>query len=273
MPFRLRAKNILLTYAQIQDGASPSFFERERAHFEFIEQVNGTPLCYRAGRELHEDGGVHLHVFISWDKPFSTRNERIFDFAGAHPNIAPVSRTPRKSWDYAGKDGDIIFEHGLPPGKDGAARSGRDSIFDEAVSCTTKEEFLECIRKGAPRDYVLYRDSLERFCERQFRPPCPTYTSPEFSVLDSHRVDGAVGELRLGVTGEGRPKSLILWGPTRTGKTVYSRSLGKYVESLLIASGGVRDWGPLAPTPPSGEPWTSRPPHSGTSDCASAPFS
>lgn len=227
MPFRLRAKNILLTYPQLSEDAISQFTTRPEAHYEFVSEINGTPSCYRAGRELHEDGGVHYHVFISWENPCRTSNERLFDYGGAHPNILPVPRTPGKSWDYAGKDGDILYECGPRPGESGTSSRGRDGIWADAIALPTKTEFLDHLRTSAPRDYVLYFEAIERFADRFYSNPTPEYSSPSFELLDSERVDGAVERLRIGRGDGSRPKSLILWGPTRTGKTVFARSLGK----------------------------------------------
>lgn len=227
MPFRLRAKNVLLTYPQLSQDALSQFTDRAEAHYEFVCQVAGTPLCYRAGRELHEDGGVHIHVFLSWENPCRTSNERLFDYGGAHPNILPVPRTPGKSWDYAGKDGDVIYELGSRPGETRVASVGRDGLWADALSLPTKTEFLDHLRAVAPRDYVLYFEAIERFADRFYTNPPPDYISPRFELLDSERVDDAVDQLRIGRGDGSRAKSLILWGPTRTGKTVFARSLGK----------------------------------------------
>lgn len=228
--FRLRAKTFLLTYAQINDAA-PSFFDRADAHWKFIQCLNGTPTRYRMGRELHEDGGVHCHVFISWEDPIRTRNQRIFDYAGTHPNIKTVRGTPEKAWDYAGKDDDIVYEHGSRPGTDGTSRTRRDDIFLSAFDQPTKEEFLEHIRKNAARDYSLYHGTLERLADKWYAPKEEQYRGPNFRLVNCENIIAATEELGLGSTTGERRKSLILWGPTRTGKTVYARSLGTIIPS------------------------------------------
>lgn len=235
--FRLRAKAILLTYAQINDDQLNQFQSDPLSHCNFVTEAFGPPLVYRAGKELHADGGVHIHVFISWSDRVNSRNERCFDYAEAHPNIKPIPRTPRKAWEYAGKDNDIIYEYGSLDGGDRADSNGRDGIWRDALAETTKEGFLGHLRTMAPRDYVIYFETLERFAERHYRPDSPPYESPAFTIRDPGRLDAAILELRLGERGGGRPKSIILSGPTRTGKTVWARSLGKSTSSSMEPRG------------------------------------
>lgn len=229
MTFRLRARAVLLTYSQVQDDSSSSFLSPAEAHFNHIANALGTPISYRLGRESHQDGGTHYHAFAAWDKRVSCSNERALDFGGVHPNIQPIPRTPGKSWDYAGKDGDIIHEHGDRPGKSGTVSDGRDRIWGDALLAPDKEGFLSAIRSGAPRDYVLYHEAITRFAESQWTSPPPSYTSPNFLATLPQPIEEWIDQsgLRSGTTPAGRPRSLILHGPTRTGKTIWARSLGK----------------------------------------------
>ena len=226
MPFRLQAKFILLTYSQVDN--EDVFLRDPQAHFDHCARLWGLPVVYRLGRELHEDGGTHFHAFVGTADRCSTRNERLFDYHGYHPNVRGVRSTPAKAYDYAGKDDDIIYEFGEKPGGHRASGNGRDRAWGDALSASCKEAFLDCIRQNAPRDYVLYHEAILRFVERHFAEDPPEYTSPMF---ETDRIDALVrwvNQAQLG--GErwgGRPRSLILWGPTRTGKTVWARSLGK----------------------------------------------
>lgn len=226
--FRLQAKNILLTYSQIDNDTHTAFLQPTTSHFDHVTTTFGTPNVYRLGREQHQDGGTHFHVFLSFGRKISCRNERAFDFAGSHPNIKTIPRTPEKAFDYAGKDGDILHEHGNRPGKPGALSSGRDSVWSDALTTEHKEEFLTTLRERAPRDYVLYNDQIERFGERYFFTAPPDYHSPNFTPILPEELKQWVEQSGIGNgIGGPRPKSLILWGPTRTGKTVWARSLGR----------------------------------------------
>lgn len=225
--FRLSGKTYLLTYSQVDDGTCTAFLQPTTSHFDHVASTFGTPNVYRLGREQHQDGGTHFHVFLSFGKRIQSRNERIFDFGGSHPNIKAIPRTPEKAFDYAGKDGDILHEHGERPGKPGALSSGRDSVWADALSSEHKEDFLTTLRDRAPRDYVLYFDAIERFADRHYATAPPDYHSPSHTAVLPDAIHDWLQQSRIGDGGgNGRMKSLILWGPTRTGKTVWSRSLG-----------------------------------------------
>lgn len=230
--FRFASKTVLLTYSQVDNETINAFLSPASHHFDHVASTLRTPCMYRLGREQHQDGGTHFHVFLSFGERVNSRNERLFDFGSSHPNIQIIRRTPEKAFDYAGKDGDIIYEHGERPGESGTLSSGRDSIWADALSAEHKEDFLGTLRNRAPRDYVLYFDAIERFADRHYTPPQPEYRSPSFETIERERVEPWLQQSGINDgTRHGRVRSLILWGPTRTGKTVWSRSLGKATSS------------------------------------------
>lgn len=228
MPFHLRAKKIILTYSQIDHASTPIFLVPGHAHYEFLQRLNGPPRVYRLARESHQDGGTHFHCYTEWEKPISTRNQRILDYGGYHPNIEVVRRTPHKAWDYVGKDDDIIYEHGSPQRESGTKSTGRDQLWGDALNQPDKASFLTTLREVAPRDFVLYNETLERFADRHYRPETPQYVSPNFTTHGFDGINEWLDQSRINKGDRrGRVKSLILWGPTLTGKTLWARSLGK----------------------------------------------
>jgi len=98
MPFKFEAKYGLLTYAQCQN-LDP---------FRVVTHLSEIGAECIIGREDHSNGGTHLHAFFMFERKFATRNERIFDVDGFHPNIVRGYGTPEKGWDYATKDGNIV---------------------------------------------------------------------------------------------------------------------------------------------------------------------
>lgn len=230
MPHQFKFKAALLTYSQVDNDTAAAFLSPKEAHFNHVADALQPPVVYRLGRESHADGGTHYHVFLSFDKRVSFRNERTLDFGTSHPNIKPIPRTPHLAFDYAGKDDDIIYEHGERPGESGAASSGRDGVYGDALASETKEGFLEAVRHGAPRDYVLYFGSISSFADTHYSTPPPPYDSPEFETNGEWRVSEWLHQSGIGrERGRGRVKSLALWGPSLTGKTLWARSLGRYV--------------------------------------------
>lgn len=230
--FRFRAKSCLLTYSQTTEPQQDAFLHRAENHFNYVADALRTPRVYRLGRERHNDGGTHFHVFISWSERVSFRNQSLLDFHGSHPNIKPIPRTPEHAFDYAGKDGDIIYECGERPGKSGTLSSGRDSIWADALSQQCKEDFLSVLRNRAPRDFVLYFSAIKNYAAYHFASEAPEYHPPEFDTIQCEEFDRFNEWLsQSGIGGRERPPgrvmSLCLWGPSRLGKTVLARSLGK----------------------------------------------
>lgn len=241
MPFRFQGKHLLLTYSQVENASA--FTDRPDSHLDLVSTVVRPPDVYRLGRESHEDGGTHFHVFISWENRVSFRNQHALDFAGVHPNIAPIRKTPENAWRYSGKDDDIIHEFGRIDGPASSPKGNDDSVWAAALDADTAEQFLCHIRRNAPRHYVLYYEQLLRFVEAHFTPPTPVYESPRFTLVGAERVDDWFQQSGIfdGRRPGSRPKSICLHGPSRTGKTVYARSLGVF----LVHTPG----GPLPPRP------------------------
>nr|QXN75509.1 MAG: replication associated protein [Genomoviridae sp.] len=222
--FEKNAKAFLLTYSKLDDNAQSAFFSRASAHYGFIVENIRTPNCYRLGRERHQDDGVHVHCYVSFDTAVRIQSQFRFDFGGSHPNIRSVSRGHKRTYDYAGKDGDIVAEYGEPPPPIDAGKNKDDGIWAEALRQSTKTDFLDVIRGGSPKDYILFNRQVESFADKHFGTCEEPYRSPTFVDLSGDRLKCFTDQAALGdgIVGH-RRKSLILWGPTRTGKTVWAR--------------------------------------------------
>lgn len=255
MPFQLRSKKLLLTYSQVTELQHAEFVTPSDAHFDFLGRLNGPPQRYRLGRESHSDGGIHFHCYAEWSSPLSTRNQSLLDYAGSHPNIQAIRTTPQRAWDYAGKDDDVIHEYGSFDGADGAGQSRRDSIWSDALQQTDKISFLEVIKQNAPRDYVIFNGQITAFADRTYAEAKPEYISPAIQTHGFGILQEWLEQSRINCGDrEGRVKSLILWGPSLTGKTLWARSLGRYVyfcwrcgRRSVLALSGMR--GATRPTP------------------------
>lgn len=166
------------------------------------------------GRELHEDGFPHLHAFVCFTKQKDVRNPRYFDFRGHHGNYQSCIDT--LAWiTYCKKDGDFIEWGDVPKAK---------RKWNEVLSAGSKEEALSIAAEVSPRDYVLSFDRIESFLAKKFKPVLPEYT-PDFTFQTIPNIV----QVWKDQMHERRPKSLILWGPTRTGKTELARSFGKHM--------------------------------------------
>lgn len=187
--FRINNRYVLLTYSQVG------------AEFNWItvcDLLHDLGAVCRCGRELHEDGGVHFHYFVDFRGPYSTRNCRVFDVEGAHPNIQPIPRTPYLTWDYVGKDGDVVHDctEGRPPNGRPTGGSSRD-VWTEIANAGDKDSFYELVAGLAPRQLVCSFTNVRAYADWKFREPEGEYTSPAGMETDV----GAYPEIEAWVTG------------------------------------------------------------------------
>jgi hypothetical protein len=103
-----------------------------------------------------------------------------------------------------------------------------ESIWAHIAEGATPEEVMERAIQGDPYMVVMNLQELQRFIEHKF-----PVQKKEF--VSQYGVEGfpcVTTEMKRWVEEEfpkrgGRPKALILFGPTRTGKTEWARSLGQ----------------------------------------------
>lgn len=180
-----------------------------------------------------------------------------------HCHILTVTKTPFNCWDYAGKYGDIVSSNCERPRARGPNVT-RDDLWTGSLAQTNKTQFLEDVSKHSPRDFVLFHSQISAFADSRWNSvsaklprveedgihihwerypearrwvlenlsePVPRIKAtsrgfsypPETEAEDQRYCDGRLG-VRLR-----RPKSLIVWGPTRLGKTLFGTNLGRHV--------------------------------------------
>ncbi|QCW23725.1 MAG: replication-associated protein [Gemycircularvirus mouti8] len=186
------------------------------------------------GQEIHPTtGGTHFHAFVDFGgSKYSTRDARAFDIEGIHPNIEKGGRTPWKIYDYVSKDGDIVAGGAERPEETGHEGSSDGvSKWQYITEAVCRDEFFSRIRERDPRVLVTAFGNVVKYADWQYRVDPVAYQHPESFSFDlgdfGDLRDWADDNLRGGV--EVRPKSLVLFGPTRTGKTVWARSLGRHL--------------------------------------------
>nr|UUF95149.1 rep protein [Chilli leaf curl Ahmedabad virus] len=231
--FKINAKNYFLTYPNCS-------FSKEEA----LSQLQNleTPvnkLYIRVCRELHENGEPHLHVLLQFEGKYKCQNNRFFDLispsrpAHFHPNIQRAkSSSDVKA--YVEKDGDFI-DFGVFQIDGRSARGGCQSANDaaaEALNAGSNAAAFDILREKAPKDYVLQFHNLKSNLDRIFTPPLEVYVSPccsssfdqvpeELEVWAAENVLGAAARPL-------RPMSIVIEGDSRTGKTIWARSLGPH---------------------------------------------
>ncbi|AEA76834.1 Rep [Chilli leaf curl virus-India [India/Pataudi/2007]] len=231
--FQIYAKNYFLTYPQCS-------LTKEEALSQL--QNLSTPtnkLFIRVSRELHENGEPHLHVLIQFEGKFKCQNNRFFDLvsptrpAHFHPNIQGAkSSSDVKA--YVEKNGDFI-DFGVFQVDGRSARGGQQSANDayaEAINSGSKAAALNILREKAPKDFVLQFHNLSTNLDRIFTPPLEVYVSPFCSSSFDQvpeELEEWVAENVLGAAARPlRPISIVIEGDSRTGKTMWARSLGPH---------------------------------------------
>nr|QBO66557.1 replication associated protein [Papaya leaf crumple virus] len=228
--FQIYAKNYFLTYPKCSLTKEEALSQLQNLQTPVNQKY--IKIC----RELHENGEPHLHVLIQFEGKYKCKNNRFFDLvsptrsAHFHPNIQG-SKSSSDVKSYMEKDGDTLdWREFQIDGR--SARGGQQSANDayaQAINTGSKSEALRVIRELAPKDYVLQFHNLNANLDRIFAPPMEGYVSP-FLSSSFDQVPEAIEEWASeNVMGPAarplRPKSIVIEGDSRTGKTMWARSL------------------------------------------------
>ena len=165
--YEVNARYVLFTYAQCGD-LDP---------FEVSDHFTSLEAECIIGRESHEDGGTHLHVFVDFGRKFRTRRVDLFDVGGFHPNISASRGKPEEGYDYAIKEGDVVaggLERPTPTGDRG---SGID--WSILLSAGDRDECLRLARIHAPSLYWRSFNSLYAAATWYYTTPPEPYRHPE----------------------------------------------------------------------------------------------
>lgn len=178
-------------------------------------------------KEQHQDGGNHHHVYWQCPTIHTSNNERDFDHQGIHPNIEVVNRTPHLVVDYVKKDNNIVHEFGTPPNSGPINENeGWLRIMNESNSV---DEFLSTAQKTFPKTCVTSWRNVLSFAEWKYSKKLEAYESPEITVdYDTYPELKEWVEKYVTNNKAHRPKSLILYGDSQLGKTIWARSLGQH---------------------------------------------
>jgi len=173
-------------------------------------------------RELHQDGTFHLHVLLCFHRKLHLRSATALDVKGFHCNIGPA-RDVKACYNYMRKAPQLSFESGDKPS---ALEPKENSWRDLVELAGDRPRFWRAIRERHPRDYVLQRERLEQFLER------------ESALLPRKDYGGGYAGTDWNVPAEltdwlfedtDRPRSLVMVGGSRLGKTTWARTLGKHM--------------------------------------------
>ncbi|CAI26273.1 replication-associated protein [Tomato leaf curl Madagascar virus-Androy [Madagascar:Toliary:2001]] len=231
--FSVKAKNYFLTYPNCSLSK-----EEALAQLQAL-QTPTNKLFIKICRELHENGEPHLHALIQFEGKYNCTNQRFFDLVSAtrsahfHPNIQGAkSSSDVKS--YIDKDGDTI-EWGEFQIDGRSARGGQQSANDayaKALNAGSKSEALNVIKQLAPKDFVLQFHNLNSNLDRIFQEPPAPYVSPflssSFNQVPEELEEWVSENVMDAAARPWRPNSIVIEGDSRTGKTMWARSLGPH---------------------------------------------
>jgi len=191
--FDLHCRYALLTYAQCGD-LSPDLVGNKL--------VNAGFQCV-IGRENHQDGGIHLHVFVDFGRKRRFRRPDVFDVEGRHPNIEPSKGTPEKGYDYAIKDGDIVFDGLERPGRNGD--SGNVAKWAAITGAVDKQSFWDLVHELDPKSAACNFPALQKYCDWKYAVDPPEYESPAGVTFVGGEFDGRDDWLSQSGIGVGEP--------------------------------------------------------------------
>nr|ALB26008.1 replication associated protein [Okra enation leaf curl virus] len=231
--FQIYSKNYFLTYPKCSLTKEEALSQIK--NFQTPTSKKIIKIC----RELHENGEPHLHVLIQFEGKYKCQNQRFFDLvspsrsAHFHPNIQGAkSSSDVKS--YIDKDGDTL-EWGEFQIDGRSARGGQQTANDAyaaALNAGSKSEALRVIKELAPKDYVLQFHNLNANLDRIFTPPVEVYVSPfsssSFDQVPEELEEWTAENVVDAAARPHRPQSIVIEGDSRTGKTMWARSLGPH---------------------------------------------
>ncbi|ANC51601.1 replication associated protein [Faeces associated gemycircularvirus 19] len=228
--FHFSARYVLLTYPQ----------SGELSEWAVLDHISGLGAECIIGREDHADGGTHLHVFADFGRKKQSRRGDYFDVGGKHPNVVPSKGRPEGGWDYATKDGNVVAGGLGRPGTSGLPKA--PNPWREIVGAEGREEFLDLVRQLDPKSFVLKHQEIVRYADIFFAEDREPYVGPDGIRFELGMVP-QLDEWRRESLGdnpvEGKSRSLVLYGPSRLGKTIWARSLGPHVYIMGLLSGAV----------------------------------
>lgn len=192
-PFKFDSASCFLTYPQ------SSLESLEIAeHLKSLADIDWARIC----QEKHKDGERHQHVVCKWKRRVQSRNARVFDIKGFHPNIQPI-RSIKHALTYVSKDGEFIDIGSVP--------AERDTNIDwvEKASSLSEADYF----KLACKERLSYQYA-QRFWELG--------SKNATTITESYEPDLSreTSVLNLTVPSHG---STVIIGPSGIGKTSWAK--------------------------------------------------
>jgi len=211
---RCRGKAFFITYSQSRLG-------RERVTQFYARQVGLKRVV--VGQEHHQDGNIHWHVAIEYDREKDVRAGSFFNLDGEHPNIKVWTRAGgstyeqwfKNHWDYCLKEDPSPFIVGEAP-TSGRKRK-RDEVFTEAMEIARirgVQPAMQFLEVCAPYDLVTKYDQIYR-----------TMVAVRNQATNTQAPARSVSDFPLAPLISDSWRVLYVNGGTGYGKTAWARAL------------------------------------------------
>nr|UYX56377.1 replication associated protein [Cotton leaf curl Alabad virus]UYX56383.1 replication associated protein [Cotton leaf curl Alabad virus]UYX56395.1 replication associated protein [Cotton leaf curl Alabad virus]WIA66093.1 Replication associated Protein [Cotton leaf curl Alabad virus] len=231
--FCINAKNIFLTF--------PKCPIPKEQMLDILSNIScpSDKLFIRVAQEKHQDGSLHIHALIQFKGKAKFRNPRHFDVTHPHTSTQfhPNFQGAKSSSDvksYIEKDGDYI-DWGTFQIDGRSARGGQQTANDaaaEALNAGSKEAAMAIIREKLPEKFIFQYHNLNSNLDRIFTPPLEVYVSPflssSFNQVPEELEEWVSDNVMDAAARPLRPQSIVIEGDSRTGKTMWARSLGPH---------------------------------------------
>lgn len=223
MTFRLRAKNLFLTFPKCQ--------EEKEVVMDRVRQMFHNSLKYAVvAREKHQDGENHLHVLIHLKRQFSTSDANFADsLSGQHGNYQ-ACRSLKKTQEYCFKEGDYIV-HGVDPIKRRKSKDGKFDLIAKEImagqgfqNIVNKYPGIAMIQKKKVEDFIQWNSLNLTLLQRW------DWTGMKLMPQYNEETKKIVEWLNLNIQQkrEFKQKQLMIIGPQNTGKTSLINALERW---------------------------------------------
>lgn len=193
---------------------------------------------YIVCQEKHKDGSLHLHLALSFQEQFSSRDMKVFDkICGQHGNYQ-VMRNVRNAVAYVTKEGDFLC-HGIDPNAILQKKSGK---FDEIAKQIMEGKTFKEIAYENPGFVMHHKRKIEEYqmwCKRhreEEKKEWVKISTEDIQDLNTPEEMSIACWLNLNIREprEFRQAQLYIHGPPKMGKSTLCQKLDQFLKIYYV---------------------------------------